>query len=208
MILRLIYYFQTKWMKWLTWERVLTPICEYCRCEMWLVKWNFHVRLTTPRKIVLINLHPEQTRQLFDDIVTQFIQIYGVSLMLQKNIWENTIYFARNSFLRQKLQKDLSFSLTVEELKVFEWILFFSSHHHLSQSKLYWRRGVDALFPLVEKATSWNRFDKITSYLQFNDNSRIDNFDDAFKFRPLTDKTNGSFESNLAVDDRQIFRSS
>lgn len=65
-----------------------------------------------------------------------------------KNIWEITIYFARNSYLRQKLQKDLSFSLTVEELKVFEWILFFSSHHHLSQSKLYWRRGDDALFPL------------------------------------------------------------
>ncbi|XP_045456089.1 piggyBac transposable element-derived protein 3-like [Melitaea cinxia] len=54
---------------------------------------------------------------------------------------------------------------------------------------------------------SRNRFDKIKSFLHFNDNSRIDNTDKAFKIRPFIDKANesfrkfGIFESNLAVDE-------
>lgn len=39
--------------------------------------------------------------------------------------------------------------------------------------------------PFVEKAMSRNRFDKIKSYMHFNDNSRIDNTDKALKIRPF-----------------------
>ncbi|XP_044735345.1 piggyBac transposable element-derived protein 3-like [Chrysoperla carnea] len=104
-------------------------------------------------------------------------------------------------------KNDLNFSLNVNELKVFLAILFFSSYHHLPQSKLYWCRGNDVHVPFIEKAMSRNRFDKIKSYLHFNDNSKIDNTDKAFKIRPFIAKANesfqkfGIFESNLAVDE-------
>ncbi|GBP70847.1 PiggyBac transposable element-derived protein 3 [Eumeta japonica] len=104
-------------------------------------------------------------------------------------------------------KNDLNFKLTINELKVFIEILFFSSYHHLPQSKLYWCRDEDVHIPFVERAMSRKRFDKIKSYLHFNDNSRIDNTDKAFKIRPFIDKANesfrkfGIFESKLAVDE-------
>ncbi|GBP88386.1 PiggyBac transposable element-derived protein 3 [Eumeta japonica] len=103
-------------------------------------------------------------------------------------------------------KNDLNFKSTINELKVFIGILFFSSYHHLPQNKLYWCRDEDVHIPFVERAMSRNRFDKIKSYLHFNDNSRIDNTDKAFKIRHFIDKANesfrkfGIFESKLAVD--------
>lgn len=63
----------------------------------------------------------------------------------------------------------------------------------------------------VEQAISSNRFDKIKSYSHFNDNSRINNTDEAFKIRPFTSTATEIFqkfkifESNLAVDE-MIFK--
>ncbi|CAG5029382.1 unnamed protein product [Parnassius apollo] len=104
-------------------------------------------------------------------------------------------------------KNDLNFNLTINELKVFVGILFFSSCHHLPQSKLYWCRDEDVHIPFVEPAMSRNRFDKIKSNLNFNDNSQIDNTEKVFKICPLIEKANESFrkfgiyESNLAVDE-------
>ncbi|CAH2098249.1 unnamed protein product [Euphydryas editha] len=141
---------------------------------------------------MITELEGKSAVEIFENILCDEILQYIV---------HETVTYAKN------YKNDLNFNLTVEELKVFIGILFFSSYHHLPQSKLYWCRDDDVHIPFVEKAMSRNRFDKIKSYLHFNDNSRIDKTDKAFKIRPFINKANesfrkfGIFESNLAVDE-------
>lgn len=135
-------------------------------------------------------------KQCFDNMIMELegksaVEIFEKLLYdeILKYIVHETVTYDKN------YKNDLNFNLTVE-LKVFIGILFFSSYHHLPQSKLYWCRDDDIHVPFVEKAMSRNRFDKIKSYLHFSDNSRIDSNDKAFKIRPFIDKDN----DNLAVD--------
>lgn len=86
-------------------------------------------------------------------------------------------------------KNDLNFNLTVNKLKVFLGVSFFSSHHHLPQSKL----AVEIKIPFVEQTMSG----KIKSYLNICDNSIC----------PFVNKANELFrnfeifEFNLAVDE-------
>ncbi|XP_022817936.1 piggyBac transposable element-derived protein 3-like [Spodoptera litura] len=169
-------------------------------------------RTVTWRKCepVYSEIQPESNtaKQCLENMITQLegksaVEIFENLLCdgILEYIVHETVSYAKH------YKNDLNFNLTINELKVFIGILFFSSYHHLPQSKLYWCRDEDVHIPFVEQAMSRNRFDKIKSYLHFNDNSQIDNTDKAFKIRPLIDKANesfrkfGIFESNLAVDE-------
>lgn len=159
---------------------------------------------------VYSEMQPESNtaKQCLDSMITELegkspVEIFENLLCdeILEYIVHETVTYAK------QYKNDFNFNLTVNELKVFIGILFFSSYHHLPQSKLYWCRDDDVHIPFVEQAMSRNRFDKIKSYLHFNDNSRIDKTDKGFKIRPFIDKANksfrkfGIFESNLAIDE-------
>lgn len=57
--------------------------------------------------------------------------------------------------------------------------------------------------PFVEKAMSRNRFDKIKSYMHFNDNSRIDNTDKALKIRPFRSNCYEAWTDTTVTSSRQ-----
>lgn len=66
------------------------------------------------------------------------------------------------------------FEISVDEMKQFLAIIFYSGYHILPQEKMYWENAPDTGTLIVNKAMSRNRYYEIKKYLHFNDNLRID----------------------------------
>ena len=103
-----------------------------------------------------------------------------------------------------------SFTLDINELKIFLEILLFSGYHKLPQQNMYWEHTPDAGIPLVYDAMTRQKFKPIKQYLHLNDNAMIDKNDKMYKIRPYLGALNksflkfGIFDSHLSIDKMMI----
>lgn len=102
------------------------------------------------------------------------------------------------------------FEISMDEMKQFLAILFYSGYHILPQEKMYWENAPDTGTLLVSKSMSRKRYYEIKKYLHFNDNLRLDRNDRYFKVRPLYNLLNeglqqfGVFSEFLSIDERMV----
>lgn len=112
--------------------------------------------------------------------------------------------------LRYANQKNKhSFSISVDEIKIFLGFLIFSGYHTLPSERDYWSESEDLGIPLVRNAMSRNAYLEIKSLIHFQDNTKADQnkHDKSFKISPLIQMVNsnfskwGVFQSNLSIDE-------
>lgn len=127
--------------------------------------------------------------------------------MMNENIYEFIVKETVRYAVNMKNMQD--FILTVEEVKVFIGFLLFAGYHKLPAEKLYWSEDEDVGIPIIKKAMSRNKYQKLKTLLHFQDNdlANENKHDRGFKIRPILKMVNesfqkfGIFEENLSIDE-------
>nr|CAD7595708.1 unnamed protein product [Timema genevievae] len=68
---------------------------------------------------------------------------------------------------------DMTFELTLDEMRIFLAILLLTGYNPLPRYKMYWEMSDDCHNEAVSKAISRGRFEKITKYLHMCDNTNL-----------------------------------
>ncbi|XP_049947571.1 piggyBac transposable element-derived protein 3-like [Schistocerca serialis cubense] len=127
--------------------------------------------------------------------------------LMNENIYEFIVKETVRYAVNMKNMQD--FILTVEEVKVFVGFLLFAGYHKLPAEKLYWSQDEDVGIPIIKTAMSRNKYQKLKTWLHFQDND-LDNenkHNHGFKIRPLLKMINESLqkfvlsEENLSIDE-------
>lgn len=133
---------------------------------------------------------------MFDQILTDKILPY---------ICQETMRYANVD------KKNLSFSVSIEEMRIFIAILIFSGYHTLPEERSYWSLDEDLGIPLVFEAMSRDRFLNIKQYLHLANNALVkDSMDKMFKLRPFMNMLRerfqlfGFFHTHLSIDESMV----
>lgn len=149
----------------------------------------------------------EQLKSMFDGEFPVAIFESFFSPEVMNDILSQTMIYATTC------KNDQTFSINLDELKIFFGILLFSGYHTLPQVSHYWSSADDLGVPLISNAMSRNRFNQIKAYIHFNDNADINDetkLDKAFKVRPIIDSIAqsfsrfGVFDEKIAVDEMVV----
>ena len=116
------------------------------------------------------------------------------SLLLPEMFWsdaaEQTNVYAVQKHLEKGVDKYWK-ETTPEEMKIFIFVQFMFSIHHLPEASMYWSSDPLLRVSAMEDVISKNRFKKRSQYFHLNDNSKAaakgdPNYDPLFKVRPLS----------------------
>lgn len=105
-----------------------------------------------------------------------------------------------------------TFTVAVEDIKIFIGFLIFSGYHRLPSERDYWSDSEDLGIQLVKSAMSRNQYLELKALLHLQDNSKAsqNKNDRAFKIRSLVDIINknfrkwGIFQKHLSIDEMMV----
>lgn len=104
-----------------------------------------------------------------------------------------------------------NFKTSIDEIRNFFGILFFSGYHKLPRERLYWSNDDDLGIDIVTSCMSRNRFEELKKFFHLADNSNARTTSDKlFKIRPVMEILNekfcqfGIFSEKLSVDESMV----
>ncbi|KAJ8928709.1 hypothetical protein NQ314_018719 [Rhamnusium bicolor] len=142
-----------------------------------------------------------------NNLKIEMIDKTSVQSLFDTEIFE---YIIEQTHLYAAQKNNHTFSLPVEDLKIFIGILLFSGYHKIPRERLYWSLDEDVSVPIVSNAMSRNRFQEIKKFLHFSDNTKLDKTDKMYKLRSLMQRLNknfqkwGIFHQNLSIDEAMV----
>lgn len=133
------------------------------------------------------------------DVLDVFSAVVNFDVLLDLIIVESKLYCEQNGKL---------FSIEKDELKAFLGIIIVMSIHILPTTRHYWSTQPIFSVPFISNVMSRNRFEEIRSNLHFSNNlnqpsRNSQNYDRAFKIRPILNHFNEAFSKAMSSSRKQ-----